>query len=166
MGNDSIASLDPAVVDFVRQSAGEGAYGNFFRDALRELSRSNPAQRVDWLERSIRDQCAGVISERVGNDLYVTLPGSTNQPGVVLQAYTDAFSQIALMLAQVKLTAEVDAKFGAAQSACVYQFIDSARAVVQDARYAGSPVILFQPTDLTICTGHVGVVHYRCGLSV
>src|SRR5688572_7869297 len=134
MGNDSIALLDPAVVGFVRESAGGVAYGDFFRDTLSELSPLSP----DWLERKIRERCAGVISERVGNNLYVTLPGSTNQPAVVLQAYTDAPSQIALSLAQMKLIAEVDAKFGPAQSACVYQFIDSARVVAQDARYAGS----------------------------
>ncbi len=171
-----ITPQDPAMVDFIRERAGGDAYAAYLRDKRNELSSLAKATQItNWLEQQIRNVCPEAVIEKVPSDsnhfnICVTIPGTMNQTGILWRVQVSALtgdrsSHLALLLAQLKLMAEVGGKFGPSQAGSVYQFVSDDESAARGERYVNLPVIMLEPTDLNVCTGHVGVVNYRCKLS-
>ena len=85
----------------------------------------------------------------------------------------DSKGQIAVLIVQAMLLGELRRKFPEAASPRLYQFTldggiggNGSIAAASDARLAGTPVLMHEPTGLAYRDGHFGRVYYRCELSI
>ncbi len=83
----------------------------------------------------------------------------------------DNKAQVALLLAQMRLLAEVRERFGAQLPPMAYQFAideeiggNGSLSLAKDPRFAGWPVLITECTDLVPYCAHRGAVYYRIRL--
>jgi len=142
------------------------------------------------IERIYANRCNLVATADGGN-----MAGASGQPPVVLNAHVDVVppwyasrregdrifgrgacdnkAQVAILLAQVRLLRELQAKLGrTARRPRVYQFVideetggNGSLALASDPRWAGASVLVHEVTGLRPYCAHRGCVYYRCRLS-
>ncbi|MEP0843168.1 MAG: M20/M25/M40 family metallo-hydrolase [Phycisphaerae bacterium] len=196
---DETAARERALFDLIadecRRALGESAVVE--RPAIDPAIASEPAYSQPGYAAGPDGAAPDAATVYAGRtNLHITVPGRQSPPAVILHAHADVVppwfaprvegarvfgrgacdnkAQIALLLAQMRLLAELGERLGVAPArGRVYQFVideeiggNGSLSAARDRRLAGVPVLIHECTDLVPYCAHRGAVWYRCKLSV